>query len=75
MDIINSILLSIQSGDASRGRILFRASMSYNQLMAYLSKLLGSSLIEYDENTDCYSIKNKGLKFMSLYREIKDLFD
>ncbi|MFI5419341.1 MAG: winged helix-turn-helix domain-containing protein [Nitrososphaerales archaeon] len=71
-EIIDGILNSIGSG-ATKTHIMYRAYLSYSQISGYLGLLQKRQLIRFDEGTRLYTITEQGLKFMSLFQEIKEL--
>jgi predicted transcriptional regulator len=71
-EIIDSILHSIEAG-ATKTHIMYRAYLSYSQLKEYLKLLQSRDLIRYEEGSQLYHLSERGLRFINVYREIKEL--
>jgi predicted transcriptional regulator len=71
-EIIDSILHSIDAG-ATKTHIMYRAYLSYSQLKEYLKLLQERELIRYEEGSQLYLLTERGLRFINVYEEIKQL--
>jgi predicted transcriptional regulator len=71
-EIIDSILHSVESG-ATKTHIMYRAYLSYSQLKDYLNLLKERDLIRYEEGSQLYHLSERGLRFINVYEEIKEL--
>jgi predicted transcriptional regulator len=71
-EIIDSILHSIDSG-ATKTHIMYRAYLSYSQLREYLKLLQNRDLIRYEEGSQLFHLTERGLRFINVYEEIKEL--
>ncbi len=71
-EIIDSILHSIEAG-ATKTHIMYRAYLSYSQLKEYLKLLQERDLIRYEEGSQLYHLSERGLRFINVYQEIKEL--
>lgn len=71
MEIINDILELIMSGNIKKTHIMYRANLSFSQTQDYLSLLLEKELIERRNNR--YYVRQKGIKLLSLFMDIKGL--
>jgi predicted transcriptional regulator len=71
-EIIDSILHSIDAG-ATKTHIMYRAYLSYSQLKEYLKLLQDRELIRYEEGSQLYLLTERGLRFINVYEEIKQL--
>ena len=66
------ILDSARSG-ATKTKIMYRAYLSYSQVMEYLKHLQQNDLLTYEEGTHLYRPTEKGLKFLSLSNDMNEL--
>lgn len=68
-------ILDISREGAFKTQIMYRVSLSFAQVNAYLSLLLDLKLIEVVENPKktVYKTTDKGLRYLKSYREIKKL--
>ena len=71
-EIVGMILNSVMSG-ATKSKIMYKAYLSYNQLMEYLPYMTGNELISCDELTHLYKITEKGIKYLRAYAEIDEM--
>lgn len=69
-EIIDSILRSIGSGEATRTRIMYRAYLSYAKANEYLELLQKRQLIEFSSQTRRFQLTERALEYMNAYREI-----
>jgi predicted transcriptional regulator len=54
----------------TRTRIIYRAFLSYTQLKSYISILVQSNLLEYQDNDHTYKTTEKGMRFMRIYNQM-----
>jgi predicted transcriptional regulator len=52
---------------------MYRAYLSYSQLKEYLKLLQDRELIRYEEGSQLYLLTERGLRFINVYEEIKQL--
>jgi predicted transcriptional regulator len=52
---------------------MYKSFISYNQLKEYLSLLIENNLLEYLDGTQTYKTTEKGLNFLKMHNEIRDL--
>ena len=71
-DITAMILDSARTG-ASKTKIMYKAYLSYAQVIEYLKYLQQNDLIAYEEGTQVYRPTEKGLKFLSLTNELSEM--
>ncbi|HEX9320357.1 MAG TPA: winged helix-turn-helix domain-containing protein [Nitrososphaeraceae archaeon] len=73
-DIFATIL---SSAAGERGilpiRLMYSAFLSYDQSKEYFEILLRNGLLRQDLNTKEYRTTGKGLKYLKLYKEMKEL--
>ena len=69
INILSSILESAIGGE-TRIKIMYKSYLSYAQLREYLSILLKSSLLEYEEGREIYRTTKKGLRYMATCEKI-----
>jgi predicted transcriptional regulator len=48
---------------------MYQANLSYRVLQRYLAEIAGASLIDYENEKQCYIITNKGREFLDAYQE------
>lgn len=74
MDIIGQILEAVdRSSGLTKLRIMHRAYISFMQATDYLSLLTEKCLLKYDENTQTYSITEKGQLFLRKYNQMGEV--
>jgi predicted transcriptional regulator len=66
IEIIADILQAVKL-DAKKTQIMFKANLSYKILMKYLTDLLKASLISFVQERQCYTLTEKGHKFLENY--------
>jgi predicted transcriptional regulator len=73
IDIISQILDVANGGGATRGRMVYKASLNYNQLKESLTALIENDLLFHDRNTQTFKTTGKGLRFLYVYNEICEM--
>jgi predicted transcriptional regulator len=71
-DITGMILDSARTG-ASKTKIMYKAYLSYAQVIEYLKYLQQNDLLVYEEGTQVYRPTEKGLKFLNLTNELSEM--
>ena len=71
-EIVGSILDAANEGE-TKTRIMYIAFLSYNQLNEYLSILIENNLIEYLDGANKYKTTEKGLFFLKMHNESREL--
>jgi predicted transcriptional regulator len=71
-EIVGSIL-DAANGGITKTKIMYKAFLSYGQLKEYLSLLIENNLLEYLDGTQTYKTTEKGLNFLKMHNEIRDL--
>ena len=71
-DIVSQ-MLEAANGCASKTKIMYMAYLSYAQLTEYLTMLVESGLIEYQQKEQGYKTTEKGLRFVETYKEIGNM--
>ena len=71
-EIVGNIL-DAANGRATKTKIMYKAFLSYSQLIEYLSVLIENNLLEYLEGTKTYRTTEKGLNFLKMHNEIEEL--
>jgi predicted transcriptional regulator len=69
MDIAAS-LLQVAEGGAKKTHIMYKAFVSYPQLMEYVELLTEQGLLEYVKEENMYSTTDKGNRFLKIYGEM-----
>jgi predicted transcriptional regulator len=67
LDIIADIL-HVASQDARKTKIMYQANLSYKVLQRYLAEITGASLINFEDERQCYMLTDKGRKFLNVYQ-------
>jgi len=70
---IVSNILDAANGGITKTKIMYKAFLSYDQLKEYLSVLIENNLIEYLDGTQTYKTTEKGLNFLKMHNEIREL--
>jgi predicted transcriptional regulator len=73
IDIIVDILKAVNSGYATKMKIMYRVFISYNQQKQYLPMLTERDLLSYNPATRTYKITEKGLMLLEDYNRLVDL--
>ena len=71
-DIISMILESARSG-ATKTKIMYKAYLSYFQVVEYLEHLQQNDLLTCEECTHLYRPTEKGLKFLNLTNDLNEM--
>jgi predicted transcriptional regulator len=71
-EIVGSIL-DAANGGITKTKIMYKAFLSYGQLKEYLSLLIENNLLEYIDGTQTYKTTEKGLNFLKMHNEIREL--
>lgn len=66
------MLDSARSG-TTKTKMMYKAFLSYGQLVEYLKYLQQNDLITYEEGTQLYKPTEKGLKFLNLSEELNEM--
>ena len=66
------ILESAKAG-ATKTRIMYKAYLSYFQVVEYLKHLQQNDLLAYEEGTQLYRATEKGLKFLNLSNDLNEM--
>lgn len=66
------MLDSARSG-TTKTKMMYKAFLSYGQLVEYLKYLQQNDLIAYEEGTQLYRPTEKGLKFLNLSEELSEM--
>lgn len=71
-EIANMMLESARNG-ATKTKIMYKAYLSYSQLVEYMKYLQQNDLLRYEEGTQLYKPTEKGLKFLNLLEEMSEM--
>lgn len=71
-EIVAMILQSTRTG-ATKTKIMYKAYLSYSQLVEYLTYLKQNQLIALIEGTELYRPTEKGLKFLNMSVELSEM--
>ena len=79
LDIIRDILEAIRDkgGTIKPTHLLYKSNLSHDSMKRYVSDLMEREMVEEVElkKNKRYSITDKGLKFLSDYKQIKEFTD
>jgi predicted transcriptional regulator len=67
------MMLNSARGGASKTKIMYKAYLSYSQLVEYLAFLQKNRLITREEGTDLYRPTEKGLVFLKMSVELNNM--
>jgi predicted transcriptional regulator len=68
LDIIADIL-QVVSQNAKKTQIMYQANLSYKVLQRYLSNVTAASLVDFEDEAQCYVLTPKGQEFLEAYKE------
>ena len=68
LDIIADIL-HVVSQNAKKTKIMYQANLSYKVLTKYLTEVNEASLINFEDEKQCYMLTAKGREFLEAYKE------
>jgi len=68
LDIIADIL-HVASRNAKKTQIMYQANLSYKVLQRYLAEITGASLINFEDEKQCYMLTAKGREFLEAYQK------
>ena len=71
-DIISMILEAARSG-STRTRIMYKAYLSYAQVLQYLKFLQEQDLVTYEKDKQLYRLTEKGLKYLDKSNKLNEL--
>jgi predicted transcriptional regulator len=72
-DITGHILEIANGANATRTKIMSRASLNYKQLKQYLILLTERELLRYDKHTQTFKTTEKGLRFLDVYNQMDEM--
>jgi predicted transcriptional regulator len=72
LKIIAQILTSAQGNGATKTEITYAASLSHAKAEDYLSTLIDTGLLEYDDEIQLYRATDKGMRFLIDYKKKSD---
>jgi predicted transcriptional regulator len=72
-EIVAMILDAANEGGETKTKIMYIAFLSYNQLNEYLSILIENNLIEYLDGAHKFKTTEKGLNFLKMHNESREL--
>jgi predicted transcriptional regulator len=79
LDIIKDILEAIRDkgGIIKPTHLLYKSNLSHDSMKRYVSELMDKGMLEEveDKSIKKFSITDKGLKFLSDYKQVKEFTD
>ena len=73
IDIISQILDAANGCGATRGRMVYKAFLKYDQLQEYTMLLIENDLLHYDSTMRTFRTTEKGRAFIQAYGEVDQL--
>ena len=73
IEIISLILKAANEGGATKIKIMYDTFLSYNNLTPLLTFLTERGFLSYHFNTRTFKTTEKGLRFLKIYNEIKNI--
>ena len=70
---ISSVIIESARSGATKTKIMYKAYLSYSQLVEYLKHLQQNDLITCEEGTQLYRPTEKGLKFLNMSNELNEM--
>jgi len=67
------MMLDSARGGATKTKIMYKSYLSYSQLVEYMKYLQQNELITQEEGTQLYRPTAKGLKFLNLSEELREM--
>lgn len=68
-DIVSQIL-EAANGGTTKTKIMYKAYLSYAQLKEYISVLVESGLLDYEQGKNTYKTTARGMQFLKAYERI-----
>ena len=68
LEIIADIL-KVVSQNAKKTQIMYQANLSYKVLQKYLRKITMASLVDFEDEEQCYVLTPKGQEFLEAYKD------
>lgn len=68
LDIIADILHVVRQ-NAKKTQIMYQANLSYKVLTKYLTAVSEASLINFEDEKQCYMLTARGREFLEAYKE------
>jgi predicted transcriptional regulator len=68
LDIIADIL-RVVSQNAKKTQIMYQANLSYRVLQRYLRRITEASLVDFEDEANCYVLTSKGEEFLEAYKK------
>jgi predicted transcriptional regulator len=68
LDIIADIL-QVVSQNAKKTQIMYQANLSYKVLQRYLRNITAASLVDFEDEEQCYVLTPKGQEFLEAYKD------
>jgi predicted transcriptional regulator len=72
LDIIADIL-RVTSRNAKKTHIMYQANLGYKVLQRYLAEIIEASLINFEDEKQCYMLTAKGREFLDVYHEYSEI--
>jgi predicted transcriptional regulator len=72
-DIMSQILDAANGCGATRGMMVYKAFLNYDQLQEYTMLLIENDLLHYDSTMRTFKTTEKGLRFLHVYNEINSM--
>ena len=73
IDIVCDILDAAIGVDVTKTKLTYKACLSYAQMKEVLTTLTENGLLSYNELTHTFRTTEKGIRFLKMYHEIRNL--
>ena len=70
---ITAMIIEAARSGATKTKIMYKAYLSYFQVVEYLKYLQQNDLLAYEEGTQLYRPTERGLKFLNLSDELNEM--
>jgi predicted transcriptional regulator len=75
VDIMNQILWILTKSDTNKTRIKYEAFLTTRQIRHYLPLLIEREFIHFDQGSNCYSVSEKGRRFLDFQEVLNPALD
>ena len=70
---ITAMILESARAGTTKTKLMYKAYLSYNQVIEYLEYLQQNDLLLYEAGTQLYRPTEKGLKFMNISHDLNEM--
>ena len=73
IDILSEMLQAANGVNVKKTKLMYKSLLGYAQLTELLSDLTENGLLDYNEKTQTFRTTDKGVRFLKIYNEIKNI--